>query len=71
MTKKADRFDHWVSASDAAQILTAKCGVPVRPAYITKLAQSKKQPVKTRRISGHKLYLRADIEACIIKKKEK
>jgi hypothetical protein len=69
MTKRADRFEDWISAKDAAQILATKCGVPVNPAYITKLAKSKKQPVKTRSLSGHQLYYRPEIERCVIRKR--
>jgi hypothetical protein len=71
MTKKVDRYDDWVSASVAAQILADKCGVPVRPAYITKLSRSKKQPVRTRAVSGHLLYNREDIMRCVVNKRVK
>jgi predicted GIY-YIG superfamily endonuclease len=60
---------NYISASVAAQILSEKCGFPVDPEYISRLAKSKKQPVRTHSVSGHKLYRREDIEAAIVKKK--
>lgn len=70
MTKKADRFSDWIPANEAARILSEKMDFPIEPAYITKLARSKKQPVKTRAVSGHLLYFKADIERCTVKKRQ-
>jgi len=70
MTRKVDRADDWIPASAAARILSEKCSCYVNPQYITKLAQSKKQPVRTRPVSGHKLYNQQDIMACTIKQRK-
>jgi hypothetical protein len=69
MTKKLNRLEDWLSASDAASLLSDKMGFPIDPKYIARLARSKKQPVKTRPVSGHLLYLKADIERCKVRKK--
>jgi hypothetical protein len=69
MTKKVDRFENWVSARVAAQILSAKSGRLINPEYITKLAKSKKQPVRTQIVSNRLLYHKEDIMNCNIRQK--
>ncbi len=69
MTKKAVRLEDWISAGDAASFLSSKMGFPVDPEYIARVAKSKKQPVKTRSLSGHQLYYRPEIERCIVRKR--
>jgi hypothetical protein len=59
----------YISASEASAILSRKMGRMVPPQYIHSLAKSKKQPVRTRPVSGHLLYNREDIEAAIVKQK--
>jgi hypothetical protein len=70
MTKKVDRFENWISASDAAQLLSEKSGRRVDPEYITKMAKSKKQPIKTRQMSNRLLYNREDILASKVKQRK-
>jgi len=66
MAKKLNRLEDWISASVAASLLSDKMGFPVDPKYISRLSRSKKQPVRTRSISGHKLYNKQDIQAATI-----
>jgi 20S proteasome alpha/beta subunit len=70
MTKKVDRFENWISASDAAQLLSEKSGRRVDPEYITKMAKSKKQPIKTRPMGNRLLYNREDILASKVKQRK-
>ena len=71
MTKKANRFEDWLTANDAAQLLSAKLGRPVRPSYCRQLAKSKRQPVRTESLGYHQLYNKDDILASIVKQKAK
>ncbi len=70
MTKKINRFEDWLSANDAALLLSAKLGRPVASRYIRQLAKSKRQPVRTQSLGYHQLYHRDDIEQVIIKQKQ-
>ena len=69
MTRKVDRFQDWISAKDAANILTKKMGRTINPEYMTKLAKSKKQPIRTQEVSNRLLYRREDLEKVTIKQK--
>jgi len=69
MTRKITRLEDYISASDAAQILSAKCGRRIAPEYLTKLSKSKKQPIRTQQMSNRLLYNREDLEKVTIKKK--
>lgn len=69
MTRKISKADDWIPAKDAAKILSEKCGFPVDPEYIARLSRSKKQPVRTRPVSGHLLYNREDVMRCKVRKR--
>jgi hypothetical protein len=69
MTKKIDRFEDWITANDAAQLLSEKLARPINPEYIRKLAKRKKNPVRTQPSSNRLLYSRDDILACEVKQK--
>lgn len=69
MTRKIVALADYISAHDAAQMLSLKMGRPVQPKYIRTLAKSKRQPVRTQRFSNRLLYFRADIEQASVKQK--
>ncbi len=69
MTKKANRFEDWLTANDAAHLLSKKLGRPVLPKYIRTLAKSKRQPVRIQSLGYHQLYNRDDILAAVVKQK--
>jgi len=66
MTKKLIPLTDYITAQDAAALLSTKLGRPIRPGYIHKLKN-----VRFQRINRtSKLYHRADIESCTIKQKQ-
>jgi hypothetical protein len=67
MVKKINRLEDWISASDAAQLLSKKMGRPISARYIRALSQSKRQPVRTVVRSSRLLYSREDILDCEVK----
>jgi predicted CopG family antitoxin len=69
MVKKIIPLDSYISAHDAAELLSEKLGRPVSSEYIRKLARRKKQPVRTQVRSNRLLYNREDLETVTIKKK--
>jgi hypothetical protein len=69
MSKKIIALDDYISARDAAQILSAKHGRPVSSRYIRSLSKRAKNPVATQQISNRLLYLKDDILACEIKQR--
>jgi hypothetical protein len=69
MTKKIIPLDSYISASDAAELLSTKLGRPVSSEYIRKLARRKKNPVRTEQRSNRLLYHRDDILASTVKQK--
>lgn len=71
MVKKITALDDYITAHDAAQILSVKHGRPISPKYIRLLAKSKKQPVRTQAKGDRLLYNRGDIEKVVIKQKKK
>jgi len=66
MVRKKEDINDYCTAHDAAQILSAKRGSPVRPDYISKMAKSKKHTIRVARFRDRQMYHRADIEACTI-----
>lgn len=54
----------YVTAHDAAQILSLKHDRPIRVDYISKMAKSKKHAIRVARFRDRIMYHRADIEAC-------
>ena len=71
MAKKTVALSEYVSASSAAQILSAKHHRLISPKYIRKLAFSKKQAIRIERVGDRILYRKSDIEAATIKQKQK
>jgi hypothetical protein len=71
MTKRITRFDDYISASDAARLLSLRTGRFIDPEYMTKLAKSKKQPIRTQQVSNRLLYNRDDVLACTVKQKQR
>src|SRR5579884_4117736 len=71
MVKKIIALNEYISAHDAAQLLSAKHGRPISPKYIRSLSKRKKNPVRTQEMSNRLLYNRADIEMVSIKQKQK
>jgi len=63
MTRKINRLEDYITAHDAAGILSQKMGRPIQPGYIHKL--NNVRSVKLNNTS--KLYHKADIEAAIIR----
>jgi len=70
MTKKINRLEDWLSANDAAQLLSDKIGRPVPSRYIRQLAKSKRQKVRTKSLGYHQLYHQDDILASTVKQKQ-
>lgn len=66
MTKKKDDISDYITAHDAAQILSLKRGSPVRPDYISKMARSKKHRIRVWRFRDRWMYHRDDVAACSI-----
>lgn len=66
--KEASIFDpltRWITASEAAHILTLKLGRKIRPDYIHKI----KEITRKRIHSNLHLYLRSDVEQVMIRAK--
>lgn len=69
MTKKITRFEDWITANDAALLLSDKLARPVSSEYIRKLANRKRNPVRTQPSSNRLLYNRDDLEQVVVKRK--
>ncbi len=65
MTKKIPALTDYISASDAATILTAKMGRQIRPGYIHKLREVRSVSINRTTKLSHK----ADIEATTIRER--
>ena len=70
MTKKIIPLSSYLSAKDAASLLSKKLDRTIDPEYLTKLAKSKKQPVRTRSLGYHQLYCKEDLERVTVRKKK-
>lgn len=71
MVKKIEPLSNWITANDAAIILSKKLGHPIASRYIRQLAKSKRQPVRTQSLGYHQLYHKADVESANIKQKKR
>ena len=69
MVKKIIPLADWISAHDAAQLLSLKLERPIQPRYIRTLSKSKRQPVRTKQMSNRLLYHRDDVLASVVKQK--
>lgn len=69
MVKKIIALNEYISAHDAAQLLSAKHGRPISGKYIRSLSKRKKNPVRTQQMSNRLLYHKEDILACTVRAK--
>ena len=69
MVKKIIPLDSYLSAADAAQLLSDKHDRRIDPKYIRTLSKRKRNPVRTQEMSNRLLYSREDLEKVTIKKK--
>lgn len=60
------KLEDYVTAHDAAQILSLKHGRPIKPDYPCKMLKMKKYRIRVVRRHDMWLYHRADIQACHI-----
>lgn len=67
---KIERFDAWVTASEAAKILTANSGHTITTDYVRRLGHEKKLTVKVIVPGKTNLYLRSDVEAYVVRAKK-
>jgi hypothetical protein len=66
MTKRITALTDYITAQDAASLLSQKLGRPIRPGYVHKLKN-----VRTYRLNKTaKLYHKKDIESIVIRKKQ-
>jgi len=70
MVRKIQALADWISAHDAAQLLSLKLKRPISPRYIRKLSHRKKEPIRTQEMSNRLLYNRADLEQVTIRQKQ-
>lgn len=70
MVKKIVALSDYITAHDAAQLLSLKHGRPISPKYVRFLAKRKKNPVQTQQKGDRILYSQTDIEKVIIKQKK-
>ena len=69
MVKKITPLESYISAHDAAQLLSLKHERPIDSKYIRRLSKRAKNPVRTQQMSNRLLYNRDDILACTVKAK--
>jgi hypothetical protein len=69
MTRRINKFEDWITANKAAQLLTEKLGFPIESRYIRELAKRKKNPIRTQSLGYHQLYNRDDILSANVKQK--
>jgi hypothetical protein len=69
MVKKIIPLNEYISAHDAADILSAKHGRPISGKYIRSLSKRAKNPVRTEQMGNRLLYNKADILACEIRER--
>ena len=70
MVKKIQALADWISAHDAAQVLSLKHDRPISAKYIRRLSKRSKNPVRTMPSSNRLLYNRDDILNCDIREKQ-
>ncbi len=69
MAKKIQALDSWVSAHDAANLLSQKFNRPIDPKYIRTLSKRRFQPVRTQQMSNRLLYSKDDLEQVTIRQR--
>lgn len=71
MVRRIVPLSDFISAGEAAQLLSTKLGRPVNGKYIRKLSKSKRQSIRIEHMGNRILYNRQDIEAVTIRKRER
>lgn len=69
MTKRIEKLDDYISAGDAAKMLSERLGRPISNRYLSSMAQRKKNPVRTKPMGNRFVYNRADIEQATVTQK--
>lgn len=69
MVKKIENILDYVTASDAAALLSQKYDRPIRPDYISKMSASRKHAIRVAQFGRIRMYHREDIAACTITRK--
>ena len=69
MTKRIDRLDDYITAGEAAQIISARLGRPIPNKYIIRLATRAKNPIRSKPAGNRFLYHRGDLESVDIREK--
>ncbi len=67
--KKALLLDDYITAGDAAKLLSERLGRPITNRYIHKLATRAKNPVRSQQIGNRWVYHRGDIEQVTIRQR--
>jgi hypothetical protein len=70
MPKKIVALSDYITASDAALILSQNSGHPISSRYIGKLSKRKKNRVRTQEMGNRLLYNREDILASSVRQKK-
>lgn len=68
--KKIENINDYLTAHDAAQVLSISHGRPIRPDYINRLARSKKRSIRTARFRDRIMYHKEDIAGVTIRQRE-
>lgn len=63
---RKEAIAEYISAHDAAQLLSLKHGRPIRPGYISKMLHMKKHKIRAEKRHDILLYHRQDILDCTI-----
>jgi hypothetical protein len=69
MPKKIIPLADWISAHDAAQLLSLNMGRPIPSRYVVKLSRRRENPVRTQPMGNRLLYHRDDILSSTVKQK--
>jgi hypothetical protein len=70
MPKKIVALSEYVTASEAADILSIKHKRPIDPKYVRTLSLRKNNPVRTQVIGNRLLYNREDLQSIVIRRRE-
>jgi hypothetical protein len=68
MTKKQEP---WISANEAAEIISENSGRPVHPDYVRLVARQKPKTLASKPVDGRtNVYLRSDVEKIVVRAKK-
>lgn len=70
MTKKKPLLEEYISAEEAAKILSEKMGREISARNMYQLAHRKKNPIRTQVVGNRFVYNRSDTENTTIKEKQ-